>query len=216
MFPLHTVLLPGMPLTLRIFEERYRVMLGRLLDQEHPDFGVVLIERGADAGGGDVRRALGTVARIVQLDAGEGDIGVLAVGSERIRVARWLPDDPHPIAEVEEVPALAYKEELAPLLGEVEGVVRRVLARAAEYGDAAWSGTIGLSDDPVTAAWQLAGIAPVAQLDRQSLLGATSLAELLQRTLDLTIAAEPLLTAPAPPDAVDAAIEELLGDADEE
>jgi Lon protease-like protein len=134
MFPLNTVLLPAMPLPLRIFEQRYRVMLGRLLDEEEPEFGVVLIARGHEAGGADVRHDIGTMARIVRVDAGDSDLGILAVGRNRIRVAEWLPDDPYPRARVERLPALEYKDELGALLGEVDGTVRRVLARAAEYG----------------------------------------------------------------------------------
>ncbi|MFT4212849.1 MAG: LON peptidase substrate-binding domain-containing protein [Microbacterium sp.] len=215
MFPLNTVLLPAMPLPLRIFEERYRIMLGRVLDEDEPEFGVVLIARGHEAGGGDVRHDVGTMARIARVTAGEGDVGVLAVGGRRIRVAEWLPDDPYPRALVEEIPPLTFAEPLAPLLETVDATVRRVLARAVEYGDTRWDASIRLSDDPVAAAWQLAGIAPVGQLDRLALVGAGTLGELLQRTLDLTIAAEPGLTADGEPDDVDAAIEQLLRDEDD-
>ena len=55
MFPLGTVLFPHTPLALRIFEQRYLMMLGRVLDDDEPSFGVVLIERGSEAGGGDQR-----------------------------------------------------------------------------------------------------------------------------------------------------------------
>ncbi|WP_460774095.1 LON peptidase substrate-binding domain-containing protein [Microbacterium sp. GXF7504] len=216
MFPLNTVLLPSMPLALRIFEERYRVMLGRVLEADDPSFGVVLIARGHEAGGDDERHDVGTLARIVQVDAGAGDIGLVAVGTDRVRVTRWLPDDPHPVAEVEPLPDLAYRDELAPLLRETTTTVRRVLARAAEYGPAGWAGELEVADDPVTAAWQLAGFAPIAQLDRYGLLQSTSLAELLRGTLDLTIAAEPALTAATPPDEFDAAIDELLRDAEDD
>lgn len=210
MFPLGTVLLPAMPLPLRIFEERYRVMLGRLLEEDEPEFGVVLIARGGEAGGGEVRHDIGTMARLVRVTAGETDIGLLTMGARRIRVTRWLPDDPYPRALVEPLPSLEFKEELSSLLGEVEGTVRRVLARAAEYADTRWDAAIELSDDPVAATWQLAGIAPLDALDRLELLGSATLGGLLRRTLDLVIAAEPALTAATPPDAIDAAIEELL------
>lgn len=216
MFPLNTVLLPAMPLALRIFEERYRIMLGRLLDEEEPEFGVVLIARGSEAGGTDVRHDIGTLARIVQVDAGSGDLGVLAVGMGRVRVIEWLTDDPYPRARVEPLPELTYKDELGALLGETEGTVRRVLARAAEYGAAVWARDVDLDEEPVTAAWQLAAIAPLGAQDRLGLLTAASLGELLQRTLDLTIAAEPVLTAAAPPDEMDAAIRDLLANEDED
>ncbi|HEX5095168.1 MAG TPA: LON peptidase substrate-binding domain-containing protein, partial [Acidimicrobiia bacterium] len=54
MFPLGTVLFPHALLPLQVFEPRYRVMMRNLLDGER-EFGVVLIERGSEVGGGDVR-----------------------------------------------------------------------------------------------------------------------------------------------------------------
>jgi Lon protease-like protein len=53
MFPLGSVLFPHMPLPLRVFEERYLVMLSRILADDPAEFGVVLIERGQEVGGGD-------------------------------------------------------------------------------------------------------------------------------------------------------------------
>ena len=52
LFPLSSVLLPHMPLPLRIFEDRYLVMLARVLQEEPSEFGQVLIERGQESGGG--------------------------------------------------------------------------------------------------------------------------------------------------------------------
>ena len=52
MFPLGSVLFPHMPLPLRLFEPRYLKMLGDLLEQPDPEFGVVLIERGHEVGVG--------------------------------------------------------------------------------------------------------------------------------------------------------------------
>ena len=51
MFPLSSVLFPYMPLRLRVFEERYLIMLAELLKNEDAQFGVVLIERGWEVGG---------------------------------------------------------------------------------------------------------------------------------------------------------------------
>lgn len=64
MFPLGSVLFPHMPLALRLFEERYLTMLAHLLEAEDPAFGVVLIERGRETGGGEHRFRTGTVAEI--------------------------------------------------------------------------------------------------------------------------------------------------------
>lgn len=217
MFPLGTVLLPAMPLTLRIFEERYRVLLGRVLDDTTPSFGVTLIERGHEAGGGDERFEIGTMARITRVAPGAEDIIVVAYGGHRIRVREWLDDDPHPRALVEEVPRLVWKDELAPLRDEVERAVRRMLARTTEYAGNGWDAATPLSADPITSSWQLAGIAPLGPLDQQALLQSRTAGELLSQTLDMVIDADQLLTAAASDTDFDAALADLLGtDADDE
>ena len=66
MFPLGTVLFPHGVLPLRVFEPRYRLMIAHCLEQD-ARFGVVLIERGSEVGGGDTRFHVGTVAQIVYL-----------------------------------------------------------------------------------------------------------------------------------------------------
>lgn len=106
MFPLNSVLLPHTPIALRIFEPRYLVMLGRMLDEDAPEFGVVLIEQGHEAGGGDRRSGVGTMARVIQVEVGADDMHLVAVGAERVltraaeyRSGLWeasteLSDDP--------------------------------------------------------------------------------------------------------------------------
>lgn len=101
MFPLGTPLLPGRLLPLRIFEPRYVALLRQCLQQDTPEFGVVLIERGFEVGGGDQRTMIGTVAGILEaLPRPTGDFGVISFGRRRFRVVEWLPDDPHPWARV--------------------------------------------------------------------------------------------------------------------
>ena len=65
MFPLGTVLLPGSHLALHVFEPRYRELV-RVCLEGTPEFGVALIERGAEVGGGGARFGVGCVARIVE------------------------------------------------------------------------------------------------------------------------------------------------------
>jgi uncharacterized protein len=69
MFPLGTPLLPGAVLPLHVFESRYRQMVRDILadDVDPPEFGVVMIERGSEVGGGDERATIGTIARIVDI-----------------------------------------------------------------------------------------------------------------------------------------------------
>lgn len=189
MFPLGSVLFPAMPLPLRVFEDRYLAMLAAVLDAEPAEFGVVLIERGQEVGGGDTRFPIGTVAQIVELEAGEGFVIVLSLGARRVRVTEWKDDAPYPVAEVEDLPALTWDAALQPLRERAEKAVRTGLARASEYVELQWSPDVELDDDPVDAAWQLAAIAPLGPLDQVALLGATSVETLLEQVIELTEAA---------------------------
>jgi len=194
MFPLGSVLFPSVPIPLRVFEPRYLTLVGRLLDEVEPgfEFGVVLIERGSEAGGGDQRAAVGTMARLVSAAAGADDLLIVGVGTRRFTVERWVDEDPYPRAELSMLPELEWSEALAPLRAEAEAVVRRSIARVAEpRADA----DVELSDDPVAAAWQLAAIAPLGEYDRYTLLKSTSVGGLLRQVIDLTLEAEELWSA---------------------
>lgn len=127
MFPLGSVLFPHMPLPLRVFEERYMVMLSRILPDEPSEFGVVLIERGQEVGGGEKRFTIGTVAQIQQLDANEDFVVLVAQGERRIEILEWLEEDPHPVARVRDLPELEWRGDLLPLREKAEEAVRRTL-----------------------------------------------------------------------------------------
>jgi len=196
MFPLGSVLFPHMPLLLRVFEERYLVMLARMLESETTGFGVVLIERGQEVGGGEKRFGYGTVARIAQLGEQEGTVAVVAQGERRFEVVEWLEDDPHPRAVIRELPELDWDDSLQPLRERAESTVRRTLALASEFADLPWSSDVELSRDPATAAWQIAAIAPLGPLDQVALLGSTSMEQLLGSVIDCTTAAADAFSAP--------------------
>jgi Lon protease-like protein len=180
MFPLGSVLFPHMPLALRLFEPRYLQMLAGLLEQPQPEFGVVLIERGHEVGGGDHRFGLGTLARLIEVEAREEYMAVVAVGTSRVRVDAWLPDDPYPRAEVSVVDELVWDDRHAEEVDEVESMVREAIAMLGGAPD------VELTDDPVGRCWQLAALAPVGPLDSWRLLGSPTLGELLQVTKDVT------------------------------
>ena len=189
MFPLGSVLFPHMPLRLRVFEERYLVMLARVLDSEPAEFGIVLIERGQEVGGGERRFSIGTVARVTQLEAPEGYLGLVVQGERRIEVTEWMPEDPHPLATVRAVPDLVWEDALQPRREQAEQLVRRTLSRASEFSDQEWSPDVALSHDPTAAAWQLAAIAPVGPLDQIALLRSDTMSALLDNIIELTEAA---------------------------
>ncbi|MDN5745282.1 MAG: LON peptidase substrate-binding domain-containing protein, partial [Nocardioidaceae bacterium] len=161
MFPLGSALLPGNPLPLQIFEPRYLTMLRDVAGGDGR-FGVVLIERGFEVGGGDQRFSIGTVATIEQLQpTADGRVRLLARGEDRFEVVQWLSDDPYPRAEVRLLPALEWSSEQVTHLAETERTVRRALVVMSEYRADLWPSDVELSDDPVTRSWQLAGISPL-------------------------------------------------------
>src|SRR6516225_1326379 len=101
MFPLEAVLFPNAVMPLQIFEPRYREMIEVCLRSDGR-FGVVLIERGSHVGGGDSRFDFGTVARVVEAArTPDGRYLLATVGTERLRVRRWLSDDPFPRADID-------------------------------------------------------------------------------------------------------------------
>lgn len=194
MFPLGSVLFPHMPLPLQLFEKRYLMMLGQLLESDDPQFGVVLIERGHEVGGGERRFEYGTLARVVEVDPRSGVTGVLAIGTNRLRVVEWTPDDPYPKAVIETVPELEWDDSLIDLFDETEAAVRSVLRLVSELAAGqvltVWSPDVEISEEPTVAAWQLAAITPVGALDQYDLLRSATCEELLARTRDLARDAE--------------------------
>lgn len=170
MFPLGSVLTRGQVLPLHVFEPRYRRLVGDCLEGDG-HFGVVLIERGSEVGGGDVRSDVGTLASIVDAQAlPDGRWAVVAVGGERIRITRWADDNPYPCAEVEPWPDAPATGDLTDLVGVAAERLRSLLAIAAEMGVDDLQLEFQLDPDPLLAADQLVAASPVGPLDRQRLL----------------------------------------------
>lgn len=171
MFPLGSVLFPAMPLALRVFEERYLKLMGAILEDEPSEFGVVLIERGSEVGGGDKRFDIGTTAQVLQIEAPEGPLQVMARGGRRFRVTRWLEEDAYPQAEVEFLDTFDAGDVPGEELVITEQVVRETLEYLRELDlSLPWPTDIELAEDPVEKVWQLAGISPLGTLDHQDLL----------------------------------------------
>lgn len=193
MFPLGTVLLPAMPLPLRIFEPRYLKLLGDLMGSENPEFGVVLIERGTEVGGGDQRMQIGTIASVINIGTTEEFYGLESVGTQRFKVTSWLPDDPYPLAVIELIPDLIWDDSLLEAKNQLEVKVRQLLAFASEFTNLQFGATTELSDDPMDACWQLAGILPIGELDQLDLLSSESAEELIARTHEIVSTADQTL-----------------------
>lgn len=181
MFPLGSVLLPGMVVPLHVFEERYRRLVDDVLAGPEPEFGVVLIERGSEVGGGDIRAMTACVARVIEAARTEdGRWALVAVGTEPVEVEEWLPDDPYPRARVRRRPPEEVAAGTVGATGDeldaLEARVRRLAALATELGAPA-PGELEFASDPVLRSFQLAVITPLGALDRYRVLRATGLAE---------------------------------------
>lgn len=186
MFPLGSVLLPGMVLPLHVFEERYRALVRDCLAGDRK-FGVALIERGSEVGGGDIRAMAGCLAEIVESEEfDDGRWALVAVGTERIRVDGWLPDGPYPRAEVSPWPDPRLVDPAAAAEAHAANVaaLRRVLAMAVELGVSA-DPMVELSDDPVAGTYQVALLAPIGAWDRQQVLLAPTIEDRLALVADL-------------------------------
>ena len=172
-----------------MFEPRYRQLVIDCLadDSGDPEFGVTMIERGREVGGGDQRAAVGAVARMVQVEALDGGrYAIVAVGTRRIRVNAWLPDDPYPLADVDDWPdedpdaaglderVTAAKDRLAAVLD-----LARQLGEVPAAADLA-----AVSDDPLVASYHLAALSPLGPADRYRLLCARSPAERLDLVIE--------------------------------
>ena len=206
MFPLGSVLFPGAVLPLHVFEPRYRQMVQDCLSDEAHEFGVVLIQRGSEVGGGDVRADVGVVARMVQVaEMPDGRYAVISVGARRIKVNAWLPDDPYPLADVDEFPDGELRDERGSAdrsspqpwsparLAAVTQRVRRCSALALELGDDVGDPSDDVDDDVRVASYQLCRLAPLSTHDEYRLLCAYSPYERLSLLEDMLDDLEALL-----------------------
>ena len=190
MFPLQSALLPGETLPLNIFEPRYSRLVGDCLASPDRAFGVVLISRGREVGGGDVRQDVGALAHITECaDLGAGCYQLLASLGERIRVRQWLPDDPYPRAVTEEWP-----DEPGPPVGldRIGAVMDAILvlyqrisaARGITLPPNLLEVDAETADDPSRHLWALAAAVPMGPADRYVVLAAPTLADRVGVLLD--------------------------------
>lgn len=181
MFPLGSVLFPHMPLPLHVFEDRYRALVRDCLAGDRR-FGVVLIERGHEVGGGDVRFGVGCSAIIAEAEqTPDGRWGLIATGESRLRIESWLADDPYPRAEVTLLDDGEWTTDAAIAMEHAADVFVRVLELAARLGSTIDRSAVAHAGDPVRDHWTLVARAPVGALDQLALLGT----ETPERRLDL-------------------------------
>ena len=180
MFPLGSVLVPTAPLPLHIFEQRYQQLLNESLEDDRT-FGVVLISRGSEVGGGETRTTIGTQATIVEHQRfDDGRAAVIAEGTSRIEVLEWLEDDPFPLALTVERPDAQLSSDFDDRLVRCQLALHDLMTTALELGRLEQMPSFEWLDDPVAASWQLCVRSPISDLDRQAVLAADAPHERLE------------------------------------
>ncbi len=186
LFPLQTVLFPGMPLPLHIFEARYRLMIQRCLEEDR-SFGVVMIRQGLESLGPlALPHTIGTTARIVQVDKlKEGRMNIFTVGEERFRIRALRHDEPYLTAAVEMLPmdlpatlsVIRGAQELQPWISDYLRLLRSL-------GDEELSLQLDLIEmpkEPLAVLYAAAWLAQVPLTEKQPLLEAETAAHLLYK-----------------------------------
>nr|CAA9261322.1 Uncharacterized protein, similar to the N-terminal domain of Lon protease [uncultured Armatimonadetes bacterium] len=177
LFPLDAVLFPHMPLPLHIFEERYREMVNRCLQENRP-FGVVLITSGVAEGGGPATtRAVGCTARISHVERlHDGRMNILVVGGERFRILRTdesLPYRTGLTQSLRDAPSDAAL--VVPLADEVHKLLRDFLTRSLALAGQPIE-TFDLPDEPEQLSFAAACMLPLDNDEKQALLENTDTA----------------------------------------
>jgi uncharacterized protein len=174
LFPLGTVLYPGMILPLHIFEERYRHLVRDLLDRPEPrEFGVIAIREGRETGvdGVSALYEIGCVAALRQAEPRQdGQFDLITVGTDRFRLLGLDRTMPYLQGEIEPLTEETGDEAAAALAARAAGTAfRAYLDTLAERGGA----TVvvrDLPDEPVFLSYVVAAAMIIDLPERQSLL----------------------------------------------
>jgi Lon protease-like protein len=173
LFPLHSVLFPGRPLRLHIFEPRYRLMIGRCLERSTP-FGVVLIRAGREVGDPAEPYDVGTMAEIVEhARLPDGRLHLLCVGSSRFKVHESVAGEPYAVGRVTPVDDEPPGADAAELGARLLHTLGDFLAGAGVEG-------VSLPGDPVTLSFVAPATLPLGLPEQQLLLEMTSASARLQ------------------------------------
>ncbi|MPZ14574.1 MAG: hypothetical protein GEU73_09150 [Chloroflexi bacterium] len=182
LFPLNTVLFPGMPLRLHIFELRYREMIGACADEDRP-FGVVLIKEGMEVGAPADPFEVGTMAKIVGIDRlDDGRMNIVTMGTRRFRVRTYSTEKRSYV--VGEVEPFDDEPAAAPTVGDLVQNVGAAAQRYVALLQAAYEQEIAPLSLPPSAedlSYLIGGILRVPNDERQRLLELASTTDRLEQ-----------------------------------
>ena len=183
LFPLNTILFPGMPLPLRIFEERYKLMIGECLDSEEP-FGVVLIKEGPEVGGPAAVYNVGVTARIDEVEHyEEGRMSISTMGERRFRLLEVIQDTPYMKGSVEymgEDPG-PDEEDHYPQASDMFGDYIRLLGSLG----GGWLVEVEVPEEPLSLSYTIAHYLDLPRIAKQRLLEIPTAGERLKYEIPL-------------------------------
>jgi len=174
LFPLGTVLFPGLVLPLHIFEERYRQLVRDLLDGQEPqEFGVIAIRKGRETGvdGVSALHEIGCTARLREVTQhDDGRFELVTVGTQRFRLLGLDHSRPYLRGAIDPLTEETGDEATAALAVQaVQRTFREYLDALATRG-AARINVPDLPDEPVLLSYLVAASMIVDLSDRQVLL----------------------------------------------
>ncbi len=183
LFPLNMVLFPGASLPLRIFENRYKVMIGECIEMKQP-FGVVLIKEGPEVGGTAQPHRVGTTARILKAEPrGEAMYSIQTVGERRFRIINIIDGNPYLKAEVEYMEEEAT-EDLGDLTHRVSDSLSEYLQLVVSFKKG-WIQTVDTPQEPLALSYAASQAVTYPPMVGQYLLQIQSVKERLERVLPL-------------------------------
>ncbi|HET6614603.1 MAG TPA: LON peptidase substrate-binding domain-containing protein [Dehalococcoidia bacterium] len=151
LFPLQSVLFPGMRMPLHIFEDRYKTMIRECIEEDAP-FGVLLIRVGAEVGGAAVPYGIGTTARINQVEyLDDGRMNIFAIGERRFRVVTLDTSHDYLAGEIEYVESESVSDDAAALMPQARDLFNEYFRTYLALADQ-WTRGVALPDDPGDAA----------------------------------------------------------------
>ncbi|MGB1252736.1 MAG: LON peptidase substrate-binding domain-containing protein [Candidatus Promineifilaceae bacterium] len=181
LFPLNTVLFPGIPIVLHIFEERYKALINRCVDERKP-FGVVLIEEGVAEFGPASPHQVGCTADIVQVERlDNGRMNIVAIGQSRFRIVSTDNEQPYLQGQVENVPIKEDKP--APMLNHLASQLRSYLEQYVEALHKLSDIQVNwdqLPDEPIELAYLAAYVLQVPSEQKQMMLTHNDASHLLR------------------------------------
>ena len=204
LFLLRTVLFPHMPLSLHIFEDRYREMMNDCFEAG-TSFGIVAIREGVEVGPRAVPHRVGTLAKIIHReDLADGRMNLLVTGATRFRLLRDLPGKPYRRADVEYLAEPTEDDIPDGMTAELVMAFERYIHALQRVSGSGTSDVPSLPHEPEILSYLVAATLESTLMARQQILEAGNLEQRIRLELSMLRREEDLIGRSVVPTAVSA------------